>query len=295
MANDLQLRIHSTDPRLKRNINHDSRSALYRTQTDGLSIVDVDWTKHIPLLNQGDTGKCTAEAATEALASDPFWSTLDAAQQATLNDTGSDAFYSAEETFDGDGPYPPNDNGSSGLTSAKVAQARGLISGYTHTFTADDALKAMQISPGSWGTLWKSGMDDVDTTTGQVKYTGTTRGGHELCIKKVVASLEQLWFWQSWGPWGYQNLGLGWISFDDFAKSLADQGDVTFFTPLNKPAPTPTPPSPSPAPAPSPLDAIDQTFIDKATLCTRMSKPYKTWKAAKTGATAYRPEHERSR
>lgn len=253
--NDLQLRIHSSDPRLKRHINHDSRSALYELDTAGLTVSDVEWGMHIGILNQGNTGKCTAEAATETLASDPFYSTLSTAQQGQLGDTWSDTFYSAEETLDGDGPYPPQDNGSSGLTSAKVAKSLSLISGYQHTFTADDALKGLSQSPASWGTLWKTGMDDVDTTTGQVKYTGTTRGGHELCIYKIVASLEQLWFRQSWGPWGYQNLGVGWISFDDFTKSLADQGDVTFFTPLNKPAPTPTPtPPPTPAPTPTPGD-----------------------------------------
>lgn len=287
--NDLKIRIHSSDPRLKRHINHDSRSAQYRLPTDGLSIVDVEWAMHIHVMNQGDVGKCTAEAATEALASDPFWSTLDAAQQAALGDSWSNAFYSDEETLDGDGPYPPQDNGSSGLTSAKVAKARGLINGYQHTFTADDAIKGLGVSPASWGTLWKTGMDDVDTTTGQVKYSGTTRGGHELCIHKIVAKLEQVWFRQSWGLWGYQNLGLGWISFADFEKSLAEQGDVTFFTPLTKPAPTPQPPAPTPAPV---LDAADQTFIAKATLCTRISRPYRNWKATKTGATAHRPEHE---
>lgn len=283
--NDLKVRIHSDDPRLKRHINHDSRSGLYPLPTAGLTVTDAEWAMHIATMNQLATGKCTAEAATETLASDPFWSTLTAEQQGALNDRWSDAFYSDEESLDGDGPYPPNDNGSSGLTSAKVAKNLGLISGYQHTFTADDALKGLSVGPASWGTLWKTGMDDVNTTTGQVKYSGTTRGGHELCLYKVVANLEQLWFRQSWGPWGYQNLGLGWISFADFEKSLADQGDVTFFTPLTKPTPTPAPQPPAPA-----SDA-DYTFMSTATLCTRLSRPYKTWKAAK-GFSAHVAEHE---
>lgn len=276
--NDLKVRIHSLDPRLKRHINHDSRSALYRLNTAGLTVADVEWSMHIATMNQLATGKCTAEAATETLASDPFWGTLTAVQQGALNDRWSDAFYSDEESLDGDGPYPPNDNGSSGLTSAKVAKNLGLISGYEHTFTADDALKGLGLRPGSWGTFWKTGMDAVDTTTGQVKYTGSTRGGHELCIYKIVAKLEQVWFRQSWGAWGYRNLGLGWISFADFEKSLADQGDVTFFTPLNQPAPIPQPPTPQP---PAPTADADHTFINTATWCTKRSRPYKTWLAAK--------------
>lgn len=253
MTNDLRIRIHSEDPRLKRHINHDSRSARYRLPTEGLSLTDVDWSMHIGTLNQGQTGKCTAEAACEVLASDPFWATLDAATEHLLGDTWTDAFYSDEENLDGDGPYPPNDNGSSGLTSAKVAKARGLISGYQHTFTADDALKGLQVSPFSWGTLWKSGMDDVNTDTGQVTYTGATRGGHEICGYKLDVKNERLWCRQSWGPWGYQNSGVFWISFADFEKSLGDQGDVTFFVPLSQPAPTPSP-------VPEPTGPVTRTF-----------------------------------
>lgn len=254
MPNDLKLRIHSDDPRLKRHIHHDPRSGLYRKDTTGLTIADVEWIYHLGILDQGKVGKCTAEAATETLGSEPFYSALSSTQQEHLGDTWADGFYSDEETLDGDGPFPPQDNGSSGLTSAKVAKNRGLISGYTHTFTADDALKGMQTSTGQWGTLWKTGMDNVNTDTGQVTYTGSTRGGHELCLYKVVAALEQLWFRQSWGPWGYKNSGVGWISFADFEKSLADQGDVTFFVPLTKPAPVPTPTPIPPSPIGDPLD-----------------------------------------
>lgn len=289
MANDLKLRIHSQDPRLKRHINHDSESARYKLPTRHLSLVDVDWLMHIPTMNQGSTGKCTAEAATEILASDPFWDTLPANVQKELGDVFSDTFYSAEETLDGDGPYPPQDNGSSGLTSAKVAKNEKLISGYQHTFTAEDALKGLQISPFSWGTLWKTGMDNVDTTTGQVTYTGTTRGGHELCGKKLDVKNERLWCHQSWGQWGYQNSGLFWISFTDFEKSLADQGDVTFFTPLNQPAPTPTPPGPTPTPAPgnpdlalvSAMDPWAATIISRITKSGRAKLAYENWKQLK--------------
>lgn len=261
MPNDLKLRIHSDDPRLKRHIVHDSRSALYRLDTSGLTVADVEWRIDIARLNQQTTGKCTAESSCEVLGSDPFYATLLPDVASALNDTWTDGFYSDEETLDGDGPFPPNDNGSSGLTSAKVAKQRGLISGYQHTFTADDAIVGVRTGPACWGTLWKTGMDDVNTDTGQVKYSGTTRGGHELSIFKIVASLEQVWFHNHWGPWGYQNSGDGWISFSDFEKSLADQGDVTFYVPLSQPAPTPTPP-------PIPATTVSYQFAaaDAATL-----------------------------
>jgi hypothetical protein len=241
----LHIPIWSDDPRLKRGILHDPASRDYELDTAGLEIVDVEWPSHLPgPLDQGAVGKCTTEAAANDLASDPLWVTLPAdVQQALLTDPGAwtDAFYNDEENLDGDGPYPPNDNGSYGLTSAKVAQARGLIDEYRHTFSADAALKGLQLYPASWGTLWKTGMDDVNEDTGQIRYTGNTRGGHQMNLFKVDAAAEKVWGRQSWGAWGYQRLGVYWISFDDFAASLHDRGDVTFFIP--KPAastPTPT-------------------------------------------------------
>lgn len=269
--------------RLGRHVEHDSRSWFFRKDTSGLTVNDVEHAMHIGIMNQGNTGKCTAEAATECLASDPFWSTLPSSAQGNLNDTWSDGFYSDEEKLDGNGTYPPTDDGSSGLTSAKVAKARGLISGYEHTFSADDALKALQLTPGSWGTNWKSGMDNVNTDTGQVKYSGTTRGGHELAIYKIVAKLEQVWFRQSWGPWGYHNLGLGWISFEDFESSLGDQGDMTFFTPLNQPAPTP-----KPGPTPVGTD-IEKTFsAANAGIIDAWANSPHVWSKATAAAKAWK-------
>lgn len=237
------IEIASSDPRLKRRINHDPRSWNYRVDTSGLSVTDVEWQIHLPVLDQGQIGRCTAMSACEVLGMDPFWGTVPSLED-TLSqhwDDWTKQFYSDEETTDGDGPYPPNDNGSDGLTAGKVAKARGLVSGYLHAMSAQDALLGMQKYPALWGTLWKTGMDNVNTTTGQVKYSGSTRGGHELSLYKIDAAKEQVWFHNHWGAWGYQNSGVAWISFTDFEKSLADQGDVTFFVPLSQPAPNPNP------------------------------------------------------
>lgn len=247
---------------LGRHIRHDPRSLLYRLDVSGLDLVDVSWTSHIPILDQGSLGKCTAEAATKALSCDPFWDTLPADTATQLNDDWATAFYHDETVVDPyDGTYPPDDTGSDGLTSGKVTQARGLISGYEHTFSADDALKGLQTRPACWGTLWKTGMDDVDETTGQVRYTGSIRGGHELCLYGVDVNNQRVWFYQSWGAWGYQRSGVAWISFDDFESSLKDQGDVTFYTPLNLLAP-----QPQPQPQPVPSTAVTFTTADLTVL-----------------------------
>jgi len=278
--NDLKIRIASDDDRLKRHINHDARSAFFRKDVSGLAVADVEWTCHLlNVLDQGDVGSCTAETADEILASDPYFTTLDDATRMAVSEGTQDwplAFYHDETLADTyPGTYPPVDTGSDGLTMAKVLTARGLISGYQHTFTADDALKGLATGPAAWGTNWKSGMDDVDTTTGQVKYTGATRGGHELSLYKIEAAAGKLWFRNHWGSWGYRGTGVAWISFDDFAKSLKDQGDVTWLTPLTQPAPVPTPP-PTPVPVPTPPTPPGPGINDVVALAAGTAK----WRAS---------------
>lgn len=290
MPNDLQIRIASTDPRLKRQINHDSRA--YRADLRGLSNVDIEHTSPIAgKLDQGAVGDCTWNAATYVLSSDVHYPHETAAVQGDITASVNDQTlwiqpcYSLEEQADGNGTYPPTDDGSSGPTSGKVAKQLGLIAGYTHILSTnpEDTGAALQAGPGSWGTLWKTGMDDVNTSTGQVKYSGTTRGGHELCIFKNVVAAEQLWFWQSWGSWGYKGLGMGWISYDDFAKSMKDQGDVTFFTPLTATPPTPLPPVGDAADAAliAALDPWEKTIVSRITKAGKAKIAYNFWKSAK--------------
>jgi hypothetical protein len=281
------------DPRLGRHVHHDSRSLNYRKDTSGLSVSDVEWATHLTaILDQGDVGSCTAETGDELMASDPYYATLPILTQTSVASASQAwplALYHDETVVDSyPGTYPPDDTGSDGLTMAKVLKTRGLISGYEHTFTADDALKALSTGPAAWGTNWKTGMDDVNTTTGQVKYTGDTRGGHELSLYKIVASAEQLWFRNHWGAWGYQNSGVAWISFSDFEKSLADQGDVTWLTPITSPAPIPTPTPVPPTPGPTDVDAAlvkagnawESTVLSRLTKAGRLRTAFDAWKNA---------------
>lgn len=278
--NDIRLPKIGTDPRLGRRIDHDPMSAFYRYPTEGLEVVDVEHACHIDTLNQGAAGKCTAEAACYDLASDPFWSTLDTSEQQMLGDIWTDGFYSDEESLDGDGPYPPNDNGSSGLTSAKIAKSRGLIAGYQHTFTGTDALKALGQTPISIGMLWKEGCDDVNVDTGEIKYTGAVRGGHEISGFKIDAARKRLWTRQSWGQWGYQLGGTMWMSFGMLDDVLGDQGDVTIFVPKSQPAPTPTPPSDVNAALVAAAAAWEKNILSEFTKAGRLKKALDAWKAA---------------
>ncbi len=253
-------RIPSTDPRLRRHVHHDSESRRYPFDTTGLSIVSAKHTRRIPVLDQGQLGSCTGNAGIGALGTDPYYATVPSNPLGySFDEAGAVRLYSdATKVDDAPGQYPPTDTGSDGLTIAKVLKAAGEISGYQHTFTLDDALKALGVTPFITGISWYDGMFDPDPD-GRVRPGGTLAGGHEIVADEIDATAEQVWLTNSWGPsWGVTRDGRPgrfWLSFDDFGALLADQGDVTIFTPLTQPAPTPTP-----DPTPVPVADADHAF-----------------------------------
>jgi hypothetical protein len=244
-------RIPSTDPRLNRHVRHDDRSRAYAFDTSGLSIVSAKHTRRIPVLDQGQLGSCTGNAGIGCLGTDPFWATLAsvperhvdvyiAGARYAFNETGAIDLYSdATKADDYPGQYPPDDTGSDGLTIAKVLKSAGEISGYQHTFSRDDALKALGVTPAIVGIPWTNDMFNPDGD-GRVHPTGSIAGGHEICADEVDAENQRVWFTNSWGT-SFGVNGRFYLSFADFGDLLSQQGDVTIFTPLTQPAPTPTP------------------------------------------------------
>jgi hypothetical protein len=139
------------------------------------------------------------------------------------------------------GTYPPTDTGSDGLTSAKVLKKLGLISGYQHTFSLNDALLALTKTPFVTGINWYSSMDEPDEN-GQVSIAKSAyvRGGHEVEAFAVDVENRLVWFWNSWGPtWGLD--GKFSMTWDTYGRLLDEEGDVTVYAPLTAPAPQPTP------------------------------------------------------
>ncbi len=289
-------RIPSTDPRLGRHIMHDDRSKAYRFDTTGLILQSVRHTRRVPIFNQGAVGSCTSDAGIGCLGTDPYYDTLrsNIAGQVgpvttgvyPLDEAGVLALYSAAETIDGDGPYPPNDNGSTGLSVAQALKNAGEISGYQHTFSLDDALKALTVTPFITGITWYNSMFTSDPT-GRVQPDGRTgiAGGHEIVADELVVEREEIWFTNSWGSgWGVN--GRFWMSFADYGTLLGMQGDVTIFTPLNQPAPIPTPVPVPPAPAADPdavLAAAAHPWVAEYHIGhnERMAVALKVWLAAK--------------
>lgn len=243
-------RLDALDPRLGRHVLHDSRSLRYAFEASG-SVASARHHSNVPTFDQGQVGSCTGNAAVKCLSYDPFWA--EASSTLTSDEALDEALaldvYSAAETIDGDGPYPPNDNGSSGLSVAKVLKSRGWISGYQHALSLDAVLSALSAQPVIVGTEWTYDMFQPDAS-GQVRPTGPSQGGHEYVLDEVDAEGERVWLQNSWGDaWGQQ--GRAWLSWSDLGALLSRSGDCTVFSPSSAPAPQP---SPTPAVPESALD-----------------------------------------
>lgn len=233
--------------RLGRHIRHDPASLRYLIE-ETAEVVSVAWPRHIPILDQGNVGSCTGNALTGALGTGPLYDAI-TPLGLTLDERFALAVYSAAETLDGDGPYPPNDNGSSGLSVAFVAKTDGYISGYRHATSVAAAHAALQAGPFIIGSYWYSGMD-TPTAEGIVHATGIVRGGHEYLCREYDATRDLWWLDNSWSAsWGLT----GRFAYDTatFTQLLANSGDVSALVPLTQPAPTP---SPAPGPGADPAD-----------------------------------------
>ncbi len=222
---------------------------------------------------------CTAEAGFGCLGTAPYYTDALAAAvtkaYGSFDQAGAYKLYSAEETLDGDGPYPPQDNGSTGLTLAKVLRAAGLISGWTQTFTLDDALKALTQTAFVTGTVWYNsmftpsaeGVVTVDASSG-------VAGGHEYEVVGYDDAKGLVRFANSWGAgWGVE--GYFFMQAEDWGSLLAQQGDVTIFTPVSQPAPTPTDPDAA-------LAAVAHHWVTEHHIGdnARMAHALKTWLVA---------------
>ena len=234
--------------RLGRHVHHDDRSDAFAVTADG-TVASASWTRVIPVLDQGNVGSCTGNATVGVLGTDPFDPTEPAG--VVLDEAEALTIYSAAEVIDGDGPYPPNDNGSSGLSVAKAAKNAGLISGYRDIGTVAAAQTVIQTGPFIIGSDWYTSFDTPDAN-GLVVITpeATVRGGHEYECRGYDATTD---LWNLVNSWGlsYGANGEFFYSSTTFAKLLeGSDGDATVFVSLSNPAPVPVP-VPVPVPAPT--------------------------------------------
>jgi hypothetical protein len=246
------------DPRaLGRNVHHDSRNLAYPYRRTAPTLVSVLHARNAPILDQGQVGSCTGNGETGVLATDPNFAALPPHSPA-LNEALALRIYSGAETIDGDGPYPPNDNGSSGPSAAKAAMALGLIAGYTHILSLADLEDALQTQGVSIGINWYDSFDNPPASgLLTISPDASVRGGHEPMLRGIDVSNRQFYGDNSWGTsWGVK--GSFTIGYATMERLLGEQGDGTVSVPVGQPAPTPVPvPTPTPTPVPGGDPASD--------------------------------------
>ena len=229
--------------RLGRHVHHDSRSLAYLVEAAGTA-VSKTWARRTPILDQGNLGSCTGNAAAGVLGTDPFYAGL---KGHALDEAEAVALYSAATKLDSyAGTYPPTDSGSDGLSVAKAAKAAGLISGYLHITSVAAAQTAIASGPFIVGSDWYDGFDSPDTT-GLVSISGTVRGGHEYECCGYDATHDRWELINSWGT-SYGLSGHFYYTSATLNALLGAQGDATTFTPSTAPVPVPTPVPPTPPP-----------------------------------------------
>lgn len=240
--------------RLGRHIHPLTREACEPHPRIGRELKSVVHARHCPILDQGNVGSCTGNATVGALGTTPVYDTLPAGHP-VLNESLALKIYSAAEMIDGDGPYPPNDNGSTGPSVGQVAVNDKYVASFTHYTDIDSALQSLQDAPIMVGANWYSSFDTPAADGTVVIAKGAyVRGGHEFVAREYDAVTQMITFDNSWGlSYGVQ--GRFKMSKATLTRLLSEGGDATVLVPLAAPVPVPVPtptPTPTPVPVPTP-------------------------------------------
>lgn len=191
---------------------------------------------HLAAMDQGFTSECVAFAMTQYLTTGPV---KNRRKHRETNVPFAHDFYKRCQAIDewSDSPH----DGTSVRAAYKVAQKDGWIGEYRWGFTVDPIIyHNLMVGPVQIGILWTTGMEEIDSK-GFIRATGDIAGGHSVdfvgvntqkrCSDGTTGAFRIL---NSWGPWGQK--GLCWISFSDFAKLLAEDGEAAVAMELLNPA-----------------------------------------------------------
>ena len=123
------------------------------------------------------------------------------------------------------GTYPPDDRGSTGLAAMKAARTLSYITGYSHAFGLEHALRALALAPVITGVPWYESFD-TPNKDGLVTIGGQVQGGHEFEVLGIDADNHTVRACNSWGPeWGDD--GYFTLSWETWDRLLTERGDVT--------------------------------------------------------------------
>lgn len=245
-------------PLLGRNVNLDSRSKAYALQPPTGILTSVRHAQHIAVLDQGQIGSCTGNAATSCAYHEPFYAPGGQPWRYAPDEAGAVAWYHDNTANDGfPGTYVPDDTGSDGLTSSKMAVQAGIASGYQAALDLDSSLQALMDRPGVTGLPWFNSMFDAPSSgLIEVSVPSGLAGGHELVVDEIVAAnapgngtgVLLVGGNNSWGSaWGAQ--GRWYLRASDWWELRKRDGDVYFWTAKSQPGPTPVPDPSDPSPS----------------------------------------------
>lgn len=270
----MRFRYNPTDPRLGRHVLHDARSAFYAHGVMPRSAVkSVEWTRHIPILDQGQLGSCVPNNAPEILGTDAIGYTgVTSVTVATADIKGeftAGSVWNLDEDFalrmyrlvtrldSYPGAWEPDDTGSDGLALAKALKMLGFADKYTHAFSYRALVSALQSGPVTLGLEWENSMfrtqPDGRIT---IDYASGVAGGHQVFAREFDAENDRVWIDNSWGADGFGLDGRGWFQGSELAVHLKRAGDVT--------VPHLVTAAPAPAPAPATVGDRDLWAYAKA-------------------------------
>lgn len=217
--------------RLGRHVEHDPRSKDFPFAAEsGTTLVTVEHKRHGAIFDQGQIGSCTGNAIAGATNTEPIRGINDH----ILNENAAVIAYIRGSILDGfPGFYPDEDTGSSGLAVAKAAKQMGWISGYSHAFSIDAALAALQKGPVITGVPWYEGFDSPNAD-GLVEIAGQIRGGHEIVARGYIAATNPddslILLDNSWDT-SYGVNGHFYWTVATWRKLLENRGDATILVP----------------------------------------------------------------
>jgi hypothetical protein len=171
--------------------------------------------------NQGNTSMCTVYSWSHWLEDGPLIQDGLGQREKPLFDVQK-LYHKAQLN---DGIPGTNYNGSTVRAVAKILKDMGVIGEYRWAASVDDIVTCLlTLGPVVVGTRWYTSMFSPDSQ-GLVKPVGGMAGGHAYLLNGVDVDKKLIRIKNSWGKeWGQD--GHAYVSFDDFAKLLADGGQA---------------------------------------------------------------------